>query len=255
MKTIILAGGYGTRISEYTNLVPKPMVEIGGRPILLHIMDLYSKYNYDDFIVALGYKGEVIKDYFLNYYSLNNDFRVDLSDGSLTYLKRNVKQWKVTLIDTGKDSMTGGRVKRLKNIIGNNTFMLTYGDAVSYINIKDLVKFHKEHGKIGTVTSVHPPARFGELSIKNDEIESFKEKPQTKDGWINGGFFVFEPEFFNYIENDLTILEKEPLEQLSSEKQLKPFFYNGFWQSMDTVRDKKILEDIYKNNKGFNFSN
>ena len=168
MKTIILAGGYGTRISEYTNLVPKPMVEIGGRPILLHIMDLYSKYNYDDFIVALGYKGEVIKDYFLNYYSLNNDFRVDLSDGSLTYLKRNVKQWKVTLIDTGKDSMTGGRVKRLKNIIGNNTFMLTYGDAVSYINIKDLVKFHKEHGKIGTVTSVHPPARFGELSIKND---------------------------------------------------------------------------------------
>ena len=245
MKTIILAGGFGTRLAEYTNLIPKPMVEIGGHPILRHIMQIYSKYGYNDFVVALGYKGEVIKDYFLNYHALNNDFEVDLADGSIKYISENKTNWKVTLIDTGSNSMTGGRVKRLKDCIGNNPFMLTYGDAVSDINIKELVDFHKAHNKIGTVTSVRPTARFGELAITHENtVESFQEKPQTTQGWINGGFFVFEPEFFDFITDDSTILEREPLSNLSNQSNLAAFKHSGFWQSMDTVRDRAVLEEI-----------
>lgn len=246
MKTIILAGGFGTRLAEYTSLIPKPMVEIGGHPILWHIMNIYSSYGYNDFIIALGYKGEVIKDYFLNYYALNSDFEVDLSDGSISYIKEKKRNWKVTLVDTGSNSMTGGRVKRLQEYIGNNTFMLTYGDAVADINIKELVEFHKANKKIGTVTSVRPTARFGELSINdNNIVDSFQEKPQTTQGWINGGFFVFEPDFFDFIKNDGTILEREPLETLSKQNNLAAYKHSGFWQSMDTLRDRNILEDIW----------
>ena len=250
MKTIILTAGFGTRLAEYTNLIPKPMVEIGGQPILWHIMNMYSSYGYNDFIIALGYKGEVIKDYFLNYHTLNSDFEVDLADGSIKYISSKKRNWKVTLVDTGSDSMTGGRVKRLQKHIGNHSFMLTYGDAVSDINIKELVEFHKQHKKIGTVTSVRPTARFGELDINDSNtVDSFQEKPQTSQGWINGGFFVFEPEFFDYIENDSTVLEREPLENLSKQSNLKAFKHTGYWQSMDTIRDRNLLEAVYANGK------
>lgn len=246
MKTVILAGGFGTRLSEYTNIIPKPMVEIGGKPMLWHIMKCYSKYGYKDFIIALGYKGEVIKDYFLNYYALNNDFEVNLSNGEIKYLKEEKTDWKITLIDTGDESMTGGRLRRLKKYIGNNPFMVTYGDAVSDINISELVKFHRTKNKIGTVSSVRPNARFGELTINSENIvEVFQEKPQLTQGWINGGFFVFEPEFLDYIKDDKTILEQEPLVNLSKELNLASFKHSGFWQSMDTVRDLKILNNLW----------
>jgi len=247
MKTVILAGGFGTRLSEYTNLIPKPMVEIGGRPILWHIMNCYSKYGYNDFIIALGYKGEVIKEYFLNYYALNNDFEVDLSSGSIEYINEKKRNWKITLIDTGENTMTGGRLKRLKNYIGDNSFMLTYGDAVSNIDISKLVKFHFNHGKTATVTSVRPTARFGELSINNNTniVEEFEEKPQTTQGWVNGGFFVFESKFLDDIDNDSTVLEQDPLSNLSKNKNLVSFKHDGFWQSMDNVRDLNVLRNLW----------
>ena len=247
MKVVILAGGLGTRLSEYTHLVPKPMVVIGGKPILWHIMNIYSTYNYNDFIIALGYKGDVIKEYFLNYYALNKDFSVDIETGTIQYFKKNKSKWKVTLVDTGFDSMTGGRVRRLKDYLHGETFMLTYGDAVSSVNISRLIEFHSSHGKLATVTAVHPPARFGELLINNDLlVSSFEEKPQTKQDWINGGFFVFDPLCLDLIESDHTVLEKEPLEKLSREGNLMAFKHEGFWQSMDTVRDRNILENMVK---------
>ena len=246
MKTIILAGGFGTRLSEYTKLIPKPMVEIGGKPIIWHIMNHYARYGYKDFVVALGYKGEVIKNYFLQYYAQNNDFTIDLSNGAVNYINEYTRDWRVTLVDTGAGSMTGGRVLRLKNIIGNEDFMLTYGDAVSNVDISQLVQRYKQAGKLAMVTAVHPTARFGELQVDEDDfVRSFKEKPQVNQGWINGGFFVLSPTVFDYIENDHTTFEAEPLERLAAEGQLKTYRHEGFWQCMDTARDRDMLNKMW----------
>ena len=247
MKTIILAGGFGTRLSEYTDIRPKPMVEIGGQPVLWHIMNIYAHYGYRDFVVALGYKGEAIKEYFLNYYSLKSDFTVDLADGTINHLHKRTVDWKVTLVDTGSNSMTGGRVKRLEKCIGDETFMLTYGDGVADINIRKLVEFHEDHGKMATITAVRPAARFGELLISEEQnVLSFKEKPQTTEGWINGGFFVLEPEFFDLIKDDRTVLEEEPLEDAAKAGELKTYLHHGFWQCMDTVRDRNVLDELWR---------
>ena len=246
MKTIILAGGFGTRLSEYTKLIPKPMVEIGGKPIIWHIMNHYARYGYKDFVVALGYKGEVIKNYFLQYYAQNNDFTIDLSNGAVNYINEYTRDWRVTLVDTGAGSMTGGRVLRLKNIIGNEDIMLTYGDAVSNVDISQLVQRYKQAGKLAMVTAVHPTARFGELQVDEDDfVRSFKEKPQVNQGWINGGFFVLSPKVFDYIENDHTTFEAEPLERLAAEGQLKTYRHEGFWQCMDTARDRDMLNKMW----------
>ncbi|MCR5314455.1 MAG: glucose-1-phosphate cytidylyltransferase [Bacteroidaceae bacterium] len=250
MKTIILAGGFGTRLSEYTKQIPKPMVEIGGKPILWHIMNHYAHYGYKDFIVALGYKGEVIKDYFLQYYARNNDFTIDLSSGSIHYINEHARDWRVTLVDTGAASMTGGRVLRLKDYIGQEDFMLTYGDAVSDVNINELVNRYHQSNCLAMVTAVHPTARFGELQIDSEDyVRSFKEKPQVNQGWINGGFFVLSPKVFNYIENDLTTFEAEPLERLAAEGQLVTYRHEGFWQCMDTVRDRDLLNKLWDENR------
>jgi glucose-1-phosphate cytidylyltransferase len=247
MKVVILAGGKGTRISEYTTVIPKPMVEIGDRPIIWHIMAWYAKFGFNDFILALGYKASIIKEYFLNYYALNNDFSINLANEKLSYLANTSFDWNVTLIDTGMDTMTGGRIKRLEKIIGNEAFMMTYGDGLSNINIHDLVESHKTSGKIATLSAVHPTARFGELVIdKNKAVISFKEKPQLDEGRINGGFFVLEPEIFGYITDDETVFERGPLETLVQDGQLNAYIHNGFWQSMDTIRERQILEDIWK---------
>ena len=250
MKTVILAGGFGTRLSEYTKLIPKPMVEIGGKPILWHIMKHYAHYGYKDFVVALGYKGEVIKDYFLQYYARNNDFTIDLSTGSVRYFNEHTRDWRVTLVDTGAASLTGGRVLRLKDVIGQEDFMMTYGDAVSDVNIGELVRRYREAGCLAMVTAVHPTARFGELQIDDEDyVRSFKEKPQLNQGWINGGFFVLSPKVFDYIENDYTTFEAEPLEQLASEGQLKTYRHEGFWQCMDTARDRDLLNKMWDENR------
>ena len=248
MKVIILAGGLGTRLSEYTESIPKPMVTIGGKPILWHIMNTYAKFEYKDFYLALGYKAEVVKRYFLNYSTLNSDFTVDLSNGDIVAHQQDKVDWKVTLVDTGLNSMTGGRVKRMQDHIGDEAFLLTYGDGVADVDLDALVKFHKGHGKMVTVSAVHPGARFGELDINDNIVTSFKEKPQVTQGWINGGYFVIEPEFFNLIEGDSTILEKEPLEKVAQMGELMSYQHNGFWQCMDTKRDRDSLEDLWKAN-------
>ena len=245
MKTVILAGGFGTRLSEYTASIPKPMVEVGGIPIICHIMNIYASYGHNDFAVALGYKSEVIKNYFLNFHLFNSDIEVDLLSGSYNVLNSSSLDWKVTLVDTGINTMTGGRLKRMKSLIGSETCMLTYGDGVSDINISDLLSFHRSHGKLMTVTAVHPPARFGELELDNDTVLSFKEKPQLHQGWINGGFFVIEPDFFELIDSDQTLLEREPMEAAAKIGQLMAFRHDGFWQCMDTKRDHVLLESLY----------
>lgn len=242
MKTVILAGGFGTRLSELTGNIPKPMVEIGGKPMLWHIMNIYATFGFFEFILALGYKAEVVKEYFLNFFAINNDLTVDLGTGKTTIHERNLPNWIINLIDTGIQTQTGGRVKRLKEWIGNETFMLTYGDGLSNININELVAFHKKHKKLATVTAVHPPARFGGLVLEQNRVIEFTEKNQAKEGWINGGFFVLEPEVFDYIDNDQTLWEKEPLERLSAEGELMAYFHDGFWQPMDTLREYKQLE-------------
>ena len=246
MKVIILAGGFGTRLSEYTESIPKPMVTIGQKPILWHIMSQYAKYGIKDFKLALGYKAEIIKEYFLNYNVLNSDFTVDLGTGVVNSHQRHKTDWKVSLVDTGLESMTGGRVKRMQPFIGNETFLLTYGDGVSDINIDELIKFHKSHGKMVTVTAVRPRARFGELSIENNIVTSFKEKPQTTQGMVNGGYFVIEPEFFDLIEGDDTVLEKSPLEKVAKMGELVAYKHEGFWQCMDTKRDRDYLEKLWR---------
>ena len=245
MKVVILAGGFGIRLSEYTDSIPKPMVTVGGRPILWHIMNTYAKFEHKDFYIALGYKSEVIKEYFLNYRALNSDFTVDLLHGDIVAHQQDVVDWRVTLVATGLNSMTGGRVKRMQDFIGDETFLLTYGDGVANIDLDALVEFHKNHGKMVTVSAVHPSARFGELSINNNVVTSFQEKPQTTQGWINGGYFVIEPEFFNLIEGDSTILEKDPLEKAAKMGELMSYQHYGFWQCMDTKRDRDSLEYLW----------
>lgn len=246
MKVIILAGGFGTRLSEYTDLIPKPMVSIGGKPILWHIMQTYASFGHKDFYIALGYKADIIKDYFLNYHSLNADFTVDLSSGNIK--SHNVKSldWKVTLADTGDNSMTGGRVKRMKSFIGNETCMITYGDGVADIDIDALINFHKSHGKMVTISAVRPAARFGELEMNGNKVINFQEKPQMHDGWINGGYFIVEPQFFDLIDGDQTMLEREPLEAVTRAGELMAYHHNGFWHCMDTKRDHDLLESLWK---------
>jgi glucose-1-phosphate cytidylyltransferase len=245
MKTIILAGGFGTRLSEYTETMPKPMVTVGGKPILWHIMKSYAHFGHNDFYIALGYKSEMIKDYFLHYRTLNADFTVNLETGCVNSHQPNEVDWQVTLVETGLHSMTGGRVRKMRSYIGNKTCMLTYGDGLSNVNIEELLDFHKNHGKMVTVTAVHPGARFGELEMKGEQVVSFQEKPQTNQGWINGGYFVIEPKFFDLILDDDTILEREPLEQVAQLGELMAFRHNGFWQCMDTKRDRDNLEKLW----------
>lgn len=245
MKVIILAGGRGTRLSEETLMRPKPMVEIGGKPILWHIMKIYASHGFKDFLVACGYKGEMIKEYFQNYYIHNSDYLVDLRDGSRQILKSNSDDWRIGVIDTGLDTMTGGRILRLRNWIEDSTFMVTYGDGVGDIDIRALVAFHHSHGKLATVSAVRPPARFGALNLADDSVVEFSEKPQAGEGWINGGFFVFEPGVFDYLCDDQTILERRPLERLAADGQLMAHRHVGFWQAMDTLRDKDRLEELW----------
>ena len=242
MKAIILAGGLGTRLAEETEVKPKPLVEIGDHPVLWHIMKIYSHFGYNEFVVALGYKGNLIKQYFLDYHNLQPDITLNLTTGVTQVHEAETEDWTLHLVDTGKDTLTGGRVKRLAEQVKGETFMVTYGDGVADIDIGELVKFHKSHGKMATVTAVHPPARFGELLIRDDLTCEFSEKPQTKEGWINGGFMVFEPEALNYLGGDDSILEIDLLERLAQEKQLVAFRHSGFWQCMDTLRDKRQLE-------------
>lgn len=246
MKTVILAGGLGTRISEMTSHMPKPMVEIGGKPILWHIMNIYSAYGYEDFVVALGYKGNVIKEYFLNYRAINSDLKIDLATGSVDIMSSGVSHWEVNLVDTGQETQTGGRIKALKDLIGNETFLMTYGDGLSNVDIAQLVAFHKSHGKLATVTAVHPPARFGGLVLDGNNVVEFTEKNQANEGWINGGFFVLEPEVLQYIQDEKTIWERDPLEKLAAEGQLMAYFHEGFWQPMDTLREQKILQQLWE---------
>ena len=246
MKVILLAGGFGTRLSEYTEAIPKPMVTIGGRPILWHIMGTYARFGHKDFYLALGYRAEIIKEYFLHYRSLNADFSVDLTTGAVTPHQTDDADWRVTLVHTGLESMTGGRVKRLQRFIGNETFMLTYGDGLANINLERLLAFHRTHGKLVTVTAVHPGARFGELEMAGDRVTSFQEKPQTSQGWINGGYFVVEAGFFELIAGDATILEREPLERASKMGELMAYRHDGFWHCMDTKRDRDLLENLWQ---------
>ena len=245
-KVVILCGGLGTRLSEETQIKPKPMVEIGGRPMLWHIMKIYESHGLAEFMLALGYKGEVIKDYFLNYHARQSDLTVQLKSGQVEYSNPTSENWKVSLIDTGANTMTGGRLLRLKkHIKPGNTFMVTYGDGGSNVDLKALLAFHRAHGKLATVTAVRPSARFGGINIGDGRVLDFKEKPQSGEGWINGGFFVFEPEVFAYISDDATVLEQSPLENLARDGQLMAYEHSGYWQCMDTVRDRIALQTLW----------
>lgn len=251
MKVLLLAGGHGTRLSEETDVRPKPMVEIGGKPILWHIMKLYSEYGYNDFVILLGYKGYFIKEYFANYFLHQSNVTIDLKNNSMEILENSSEAWKVTLIDTGLNAMTGARIKKAQKIVGNNPFMLTYGDGVSDININKLVSFHKSHGKAMTMTSSQPEGRFGALVTTDDnQVESFMEKPKGDGNWINAGFFVCEPSVFDYIsDDDSTVFEQEPLERLSKDGQIYTYKHNGFWKPMDTLRDKIKLNEMWENDE------
>jgi glucose-1-phosphate cytidylyltransferase len=249
MKTLILAGGFGTRLAEETIRIPKPLVEIGGKPLLWHIMKIYAHFGFADFVVACGYKGELIKEYFHNFAIRNNDYEINLATGATKQLNENPLPWIVAAIDTGLETMTGGRIGRLRRYIGGQRFMVTYGDGVGDIDIAKLVAFHAAHGKLATVTAVRPPSRFGALEMEGDTVRRFSEKPQTDAGWINGGFFVFEPEVLDLMIDDSTILERGPLEALSSRGELVAFKHEGFWQPMDTLREKQLLEHLWESGK------
>lgn len=246
MKVAILAGGVGSRLSEETQLKPKPMVEIGGIPIMWHIMMHYSCFGYKDFVIALGYKGEYIKKYMVDYAALNSNLKVSLKDGAIQMDGGIRPDWTVELIDTGIPTMTGGRIKRLQPYLGGETFMLTWGDGVSNVDLNKLLEFHRSHGKLATLTAVRPPARFGHLEFEGDQVMTFTEKPQTAEGWINGAFFVLEPGVFDYIDGDMTQWEREPMERLAADGQLMAYRHEDFWQCMDTLRDKVRLEDLWQ---------
>jgi glucose-1-phosphate cytidylyltransferase len=246
MKVVLLAGGLGTRLSEETVIKPKPMVEIGGKPILWHIMKIYAAHGFTEFIVCLGYKGYIIKEYFANYFLHQSDVTFDMGENKMTIHNSQAEPWKVTLVDTGGDTMTGGRVKRIKNYLNNEAFLLTYGDGVGDINITEVVTFHRNHGKYLTVSAVQPTGRFGSLSIADsNEVISFLEKPKGDGAWINGGFFVCQPEIIDYIEGDKTMLEGEPLENIAKDGQMVAYKHTGFWKPMDTLRDKQELENLW----------
>jgi len=246
MKVAILAGGMGTRLAEETDIKPKPMVEVGGRPILWHIMQHYASFGYREFVIALGYRGEYIKRYMMDYGLAESDLTVDLGTGEFLRHGNRRPSWTVDLVDTGMKTLTGGRIKRLEPLIRDQTFMLTWGDGVSNVNLVDLLAFHKAHGKLATVTAVRPPARFGCMVFDGDRVKEFSEKPQTSEGWINGAFFVLERGIFDYIEGDETAWEKEPMEKLARDGQLMAYRHAGFWQCMDTLRDKRLLEDLWE---------
>jgi glucose-1-phosphate cytidylyltransferase len=246
MKTIILAGGRGTRLAEETSVRPKPMVEIGGRPMLWHIMRIFAAHGHREFLVACGYKGEVIKEYFHHFSLHTNDFEVDLGSGRLDVVGEPEYDWRVGVIDTGQDTMTGGRIKRLDAMLGGERFFVTYGDGVADIDISALLTFHESHGKLATVTAVHPPARFGSLELDGDLVTTFSEKPQTRTDWINGGFFVFEPGVLEYLSGDDCVLESGPLDRLARDGQLVAFRHSGFWQPMDTLRERQTLEVLWR---------
>lgn len=250
VKVVILCGGRGTRLREETEIRPKPLVEIGDKPIIWHIMKIYSHFGFKDFVLCLGYKGDLIKEYFLNYEAMNNDFTIKLGskDKIIFHNRHQEKDWSVTLVDTGKVAHTGARIKKIEKYIDNDTFMVTYGDGVGNVDVRSLLKYHKEHDNIGTVTGVHPSSRFGEFIIKDKKIKEFNEKPQVKEGFINGGFFVFKKEFFKFLDDkDTCCLEHEPLENLAKRNQLSVYLHDGFWQCMDTQRELDILNELWRN--------
>lgn len=249
MKVVILAGGLGTRLAEDTAVKPKPMVEIGGKPILWHIMNIYAAHGFRDFIVACGYKGELIKEYFSHFYLHHADVTFDLREGGEAVQNRRGPDWRVSLTDTGVRTQTGGRIKRLQPWIGVECFMMTYGDGVGNVNLENLVKFHRAHGRLATVTAVRPPSRFGGLVFNGDQVIEFSEKPQIGEGWINGGFMVLEPGVFDFIKGDETAFEREPMERLAAEGQLMAYRHQGFWQPMDTLREKQLLEELWQSGK------
>ncbi len=248
MKAVILAGGFGSRLSEETQVKPKPMIEIGGKPILWHIMKIYAAHGIDDFIICCGYKGYIIKEYFANYFLHQCDCRFDLKNNRMEVLRNGVERWNVTLVDTGENSMTGGRLKRVREHIGDETFCFTYGDGVSDVNIRDLVQFHRTQRAMATLTATQPQGRFGSLSLGSTQtwVNGFKEKPAGDGGWINGGFFVLEPQAIDYIDGDATVWEQEPLQNLARDGVLAAYVHRGFWQPMDTLRDRMVLEELWK---------
>lgn len=248
MKVVILAGGYGTRLSEETGIKPKPMVEIGNKPIIWHIMKIYAAHGLNDFIICCGYKGEVIKRYFADYYLFSSDVTFDLAGNGMTIHKSNVEPWRVTLIDTGENTMTGGRLKRVRQFLGDEAFCFTYGDGISDIDLTDLIDFHRQQGVLATLTAVQPPGRFGAFSVDEDQIliNRFREKPQGDNAWINGGFFVLEPEVIDYINDDATVWEREPMQKLAQENNLAAYRHCGYWQNMDTLRDQMVLQEQWQ---------
>ncbi|AYN17260.1 glucose-1-phosphate cytidylyltransferase [Pseudomonas monteilii] len=246
MKAVILAGGLGTRISEESHLRPKPMIEIGGKPIIWHIMKIYSHYGINDFVICLGYKGYVIKEYFANYFLHMSDVTFDMSENQMHIHNRHAEPWRVTLVDTGENTATGGRLKRVRDYVGDETFCLTYGDGVADVDLPALIDFHNRHGKLATVTAVQPPGRYGALDVRGEQVHGFQEKPLGDGGWINGGFFVLEPGVFDYIEGDVTTWEYEPMRALAQDGQLMTHVHRGFWQAMDTLRDRSYLEERWK---------
>ncbi len=249
MKVVILAGGMGTRLSEMTDVLPKPMVEIGGRPILWHIMNIYAHHGFNEFVLALGYKQEIIKEYFLNLRAHSSDITIDLGADTVTMKQERVPNWKIHLVDTGLATQTGGRVKRLKEWLGSETFMMTYGDGVADVNVRALVDFHNAHGKLATVTAVRPTARFGEMVIEGNAVAEFREKPQTGTGWINGGFFVLSPKVLDFVDSDAMPFELDPMTRLVDGGHLMAYQHKGFWQPMDTLRDKRMLEGMWSSNE------